>query len=213
MTLNPNPPVRSSVAPVIDYEPPARAAVPCRPVPPVSAPSSRPRRGQPPGLWPHRPARGGLAGPLQSAAVFADAALRRVLEAIDGRRPTAHLHPLLAAGLAESVLAARPVDRARGGPATLQRVRVQQVGSGGSASLDEGEAKLGPPHEHGGSASLDEGEAKLGPPHEPAEPTTAVEAFGTYRRGRRTHALACRIERVAGPGAVMAWQIVALHIG
>ncbi|OBK87604.1 Rv3235 family protein [Mycolicibacter sinensis] len=194
MTLNPNPPVRSSVAPVIDYEPPARAAVPCRPVPPVSAPSSRPRRGHPPGLWPHRPARGGLAGPLQSAAVFADAALRRVLEAIDGRRPTAHLHPLLATGLAESVLAARPVDRARGGPATLQRVRVQQVDSGGSASLDEGEAKLGPPHE-------------------PAEPTSAVEAFGTYRRGRRTHALACRIERVAGPGAVMAWQIVALHIG
>lgn len=175
MTVNPDPPVRSSVAPVIDYEPPARAAVPCRPVPPVSAPSSRPRRGHPPGPWPHRPARGGLPGPLQSAAVFADAALRRVLEVIDGRRPMAHLHPLLATGLAESVLAARPVDKARGGPATLQRVRVQPAGS--------------------------------------TEPTTAVEAFGTYRRGRRTHALACRIERLTGAGGVMAWQIVALHIG
>ncbi|MEO6793284.1 MAG: helix-turn-helix domain-containing protein [Mycobacterium sp.] len=38
---------------------------------------------------------------------------------------------------------------------------------GGSARLDEGEAKLEPPHEPGGSARLDEGEAKLGPPHEP----------------------------------------------
>jgi hypothetical protein len=73
------------------------------------------------------------------------------------------------------VLAARPFARAGGGPATLQRVRVQPAGS--------------------------------------AEPTTAVEAFGTYRRGRRTHALACRIERVAGPSGVTAWQIVALHIG
>ncbi|WP_185746562.1 CoA transferase [Mycolicibacter terrae] len=40
--------------------------------------------------------------------------------------------------------------------------------AGGSARLDEGEAKLGPPQEPGGSARLDEGEAKLGPPQEPA---------------------------------------------
>jgi DNA polymerase-3 subunit epsilon len=39
-------------------------------------------------------------------------------------------------------------------------------GPGGSARLDEGEAKLGPPQQHGGSARLDEGEAKPGPPHE-----------------------------------------------
>lgn len=41
---------------------------------------------------------------------------------------------------------------------------------------------------------------------------SAVEVSGSYRRGRRLHALACRIERVpagAGPG----WQIVALDIG
>src|SRR5690625_3713810 len=37
---------------------------------------------------------------------------------------------------------------------------------GGSARLDEGEAKPGPPQEHGGSARLDEGEPKLGPPQE-----------------------------------------------
>jgi hypothetical protein len=117
-----------------------------------------------------------LPPPLQSAAVFADAALRRILEVLDQRRPATHLHPLLVAGLAESVLSVRPVATAdRGGPATLQRVRVQPAGSG--------------------------------------EPTTAVEAFGTYRRGRRTHALACRIERVAATGDSTAWQIVALHIG
>ncbi|MGV0625971.1 helicase-associated domain-containing protein [Mycolicibacter minnesotensis] len=38
--------------------------------------------------------------------------------------------------------------------------------AGGSASLDAGEAKLGPPQEPGGSARLDAGEAKLGPPHQ-----------------------------------------------
>jgi hypothetical protein len=32
--------------------------------------------------------------------------------------------------------------------------------------------------------------------------------FGTYSRGPRVHAIACRIEQVAGR-----WQVVALHIG
>jgi Family of unknown function (DUF6459) len=36
----------------------------------------------------------------------------------------------------------------------------------------------------------------------------AAEVFGSYSRGRRMHAIACRIERVAGR-----WQVVALHIG
>lgn len=180
MTTDPTPPVRCTVVPVTDYEPPARAAVPRRGAPRASALCSRPHRAHPAGPGPDRPARGGLPAPLQSAAVFADAALRRVLEVIDGRRPPAHMHPLLAAGLAESVLSVRRgAAAARGGPATLERVRVQPAG--------------------------------------PVDPATAVEAFGTYRRGRRTHALACRIERVAraGPGTRvgMAWQIVALHIG
>lgn len=116
---------------------------------------------------------------LRSAAVFADAALRRVLEVVDGRRPPTHLNPLLVAGLAQSVLSVRPVSATgRTEPATLQRVRVQPAGSG--------------------------------------EPARAVEVFGTYRRGRRTHALACRIESVPEPkydGDNTAWQIVALHIG
>ncbi|OBH19914.1 methylmalonyl-CoA mutase family protein [Mycolicibacter sinensis] len=44
---------------------------------------------------------------------------------------------------------------------------VLRVGDGGSARLDEGEAKLGPPHRPGGSARLDEGQATLGPPQSP----------------------------------------------
>jgi len=41
---------------------------------------------------------------------------------------------------------------------------------GGSARLDGGEVKLGPPHGPGGSARLDGGEVKLGPPHGPGGP-------------------------------------------
>lgn len=174
MTLDPAPPAATAVAPVIDYEPPARATLPCRPAPPT-----RPRRENRAHPGPERPARNGLPPLLRSAAVFADAALRRVLEVVDHRRPATHLHPLLAAGLADSVLAVRPAAAAgRLAPATLQRVRVRPAGSG--------------------------------------EPPSAVEAFGTFRRGRRTHALACRIESVPGTATganSTAWQIVALHIG
>jgi two-component system response regulator AtoC len=49
----------------------------------------------------HAPA---MSAPMRQAASFADAALRRVLEVIDGRRPVAQLHGLLAAGLVDSVL-------------------------------------------------------------------------------------------------------------
>ncbi|MEB3032226.1 Rv3235 family protein [[Mycobacterium] nativiensis] len=176
MTTDPIASARTAISPVIDYEPPARASTPCRPAPPpVSAPPARQHRGHLPRRRPDRPSRNGLPPPLQSAAVFADAALRRVLEIMDGRRPPAHLRPLLAAGLAESVLSVRPSAASRAEPATLQRVRVRPAGS--------------------------------------AEPATAVEAFGTYRRGRRTHALACRIEREPVSGTGTAWRIVALHIG
>ena len=37
----------------------------------------------------------------------------------------------------------------------------------------------------------------------------AAEVFGSYSRGRRMHAIACRIERVTAGR----WQVVALHIG
>lgn len=154
-----------TVLPVIDCEPPPRTR-PSRS--PASASPIR-RRGRPP-----RPDRAAATTPpssMRTAAAFADAALRRVLEVIDRRRPGAQLYPLLLAGLADSVLAARPASRTDA--AALQRLRLQPAG--------------------------------------PDDPATAAEVFGTYRRGERIHALACRVEQTAAAGA--GWRIVALHIG
>ena len=108
--------------------------------------------------------------PMRQAAGFADAALRRVLEVIDRRRPVAQLNGLLAAGLVDSVLSANRLVGGPGGVAVLRRLRLQAVGG-------------------------------------PAGPA-AAEVFGSYSRGRRTHAIACRIEQLGGR-----WQVVALHIG
>jgi hypothetical protein len=68
---------------------------------------------------------------MRQAAVFADAALRRVLEVVDRRRPAAQLRPMLAPGLVDSVLAiggaagGRPPAR---GAAVLRRLRLQPCG-------------------------------------------------------------------------------------
>jgi hypothetical protein len=116
-----------------------------------------------------------MSVPMRQAASFADAALRRVLEVIDRRRPVAQLQGLLAAGLADSVLSANRLTGGHDGVAVLRRLRLQTVG------------------DHDAFA--------------------AAEVFGSYSRGRRMHAIACRIERVTpavGPGR---WQVVALHIG
>ncbi len=166
MTANPIPPGPLAVLPVVDYEPPARAVGHRRP--PASA-HSRSRR---PPVPADRAAPVALPPPLRAAAAFADTALRRVLEVVDQRRPPAHLHPLLAPGLADSVLPGRLGRPAEA--AVLQRIRVQAIG--------------------------------------PDDPPAAVEVFGSYRRGRRTHALACRVQRTPA-GAGPAWQVVALHIG
>ena len=42
-----------------------------------------------------------------------------------------------------------------------------------------------------------------------ADAFAAAEVFGSYSRGRRMHAIACRIERMDSGH----WQVVALHIG
>lgn len=112
---------------------------------------------------------------LRQAAAFADAALRRVLEVIDRRRPAAQLRGLLAPSLVESVVA---VGRStaghapgREGAAMLRRIRLQPAGN--------------------------------------REPDSAAEVFGSYSRGRRIHAIACRVERAAAGR----WMVVALHIG
>ena len=113
---------------------------------------------------------------MRQAARFADAALRRVLEVIDRRRPISQLNGLLAAGLVDSVLSANRLTGADGGVAVLRRVRLQAV-----SSSPDGFA--------------------------------AAEVFGSYSRGRRMHAIACRIEAVGPPDGAGRWQVVALHIG
>ena len=70
---------------------------------------------------------------MRAAGGFADAALRRVLEVIDRRRPLAQLRPLLAGGLVDSLLPA-VVRQERHSPARLRRLRIQPVGADGTAA-------------------------------------------------------------------------------
>ncbi len=115
---------------------------------------------------------------MRQAAIFADAALRRVLEVIDRRRPAAQLRPMLAPSLVDSVVsvgrAATGLAAGRDGAAVLRRMRLQPAGH--------------------------------------RDPETAAEVFGSYSRGDRMHAIACRVERVPVGGATR-WLVVALHIG
>lgn len=116
------------IAPVADYEPPAFGGPPVLPPPAVV-------RRRPPSPAPtvlHAPTAGVHAreaaqfAHAREAAQFADAALRRVLEVIDRRRPPAQLRGLLAPGLAETLPAA---GRYGGiGTARLRRVRAFPVG-------------------------------------------------------------------------------------
>ena len=102
-----------TVVPVTDYEPPISA--PRRP-----SPVGRPVRtlaAVPP--LPEQPA-------AHAAAAFADAALRRVLEVVDGRRPFAQLQPLLGDGLADTVIALAHSSRGTSA-AQLRRVRLRIV--------------------------------------------------------------------------------------
>jgi Family of unknown function (DUF6459) len=62
---------------------------------------------------------------MRQAAVFADAALRRVLEVIDRRRPVSQLRPLLVARLIDPV---QSVSVSPASVAVLRRMRLQPVG-------------------------------------------------------------------------------------
>lgn len=157
-----------TVTPVVDYEPPTLSH--------MSAPPSAPLRRAPSSPRPHAVQQAPAAPPsdqLRGAAVFADGALRRVLEVIDKRRPLTQLRPLLAGGLFDALPAMTRLDTTQQTAAVLRRVRLQ------AADGDE----------------------------------TAVEVSATYSRGRRVHALACRIERRVTLTGAQRWQIVALHIG
>jgi len=113
----------SAVSPVVDYEPPAFGEPPM--LPPATAVLRRPRRPAQPATQPPAP-------DVRAAAAFADAALRRVLEVIDRRRPLAQLRPLLAAGLVDSLLAGP--SRHAGGAARLRRVLAQPSRPDGTAA-------------------------------------------------------------------------------
>lgn len=78
----------------------------------------------------------GLDPPLAAAAsLFADAALRRVLEVVDRRRPVTQLRPLLTPALVDAVGSMSRMSRSRNtAPATLRRVRLRPAGPDATAA-------------------------------------------------------------------------------
>ncbi len=123
-------------SPVVDYEPPPVGALPVSPCPPPSPAAlhrhtPRPLRSvpAPAAVRPHT----GELTPPRAAAVFADTALRRVLEVTDRRRPVAQLRTLLAPALFDAVVASTRTGPG-GGAAVLRRVRLR------TAEVHDGEA-------------------------------------------------------------------------
>lgn len=110
------------VSPIVDYEPPLSG----EPQRAVRIPRPRRLPPAPPGGQ-----SGENRGQVHAAATFADAALRRVLEVIERRRPLAQLRPLLAPGLVDSLMAGAGYA---GGVARLRRVRAQLTGPQGTAA-------------------------------------------------------------------------------
>lgn len=107
-------------SPIIDCEPPARGATHGA-APHVA--TLRPRTPRHP-----RPAAvvGEVPAP-QTAVLFADATLRRVLEVMDRRRPVTQLRGLLAPSLMDMAQTLARVPQA-GGAAVLRRIRLRTVG-------------------------------------------------------------------------------------
>ena len=115
----------AAVIPLPDYEPTAFGGPPVPP--PATGP--RPRRRPASPLVPvriHDTA-------TRAAALFADAALRRVLEVLDRRRPLAQLQPLMAVGLVNSLPALAGAHRGAG-LARLRRVVAQLARPDGTAA-------------------------------------------------------------------------------
>lgn len=98
-TPAPGPPL---VSPVVDYEPPPVGMAVCR-----ATPTLRRRTARTSSIPAERSSRRAAArepAPPRTAVTFADAAVRRVLEVIDRRRPVAQLRPLLAPTLIDTVI-------------------------------------------------------------------------------------------------------------
>jgi hypothetical protein len=127
MTASPIPPEPASfTTPIIDCEPPPVGITACPPPSPAAlhrrtprpSPRSSGRR------YPQQPVpRDPL--PPDAVVVFADAALRRVMEVVDRRRPIAQLRPLVAPALIETVTALTRAPHTAA--ATLRRVRLRMV--------------------------------------------------------------------------------------
>lgn len=112
------------VSPVIDYEPAPVGSAPA-PCPPPTRAALRRRTSRPP----QRPvvhAASPEPAPPRAAVVFAEAALRRILEVVDRRRPLAQLHGVVAPALIDTVL--ELTRSPHSAAARLQRVRVRMVG-------------------------------------------------------------------------------------
>jgi Family of unknown function (DUF6459) len=121
MTASRIPPEPASfTTPIIDCEPPPVGITACPPPSRAALHRSTPRGLRP---VPHPMPRDPL--PPRAALVFADAALRRVLEVVDRRRPIAQLRPLVTPALIDTVTALTRAPRTAA--ATLRRVRVRMV--------------------------------------------------------------------------------------
>lgn len=126
----PSPPTgrRSFTSPVVDYEPAPVGSV-GEPCPPPSTAALH--RHTPRPLRPSRTTE--LANPAPRAAVvFADMALRRVLEVLDRRRPVAHLKPMLAPPLLDTIAALSRLGHGNGSAARLRRMRLHNPGPRGA---------------------------------------------------------------------------------
>ncbi|KUH93962.1 hypothetical protein AU188_07295 [Mycobacterium sp. IS-3022] len=128
--------VRTAVIePVVDCEPAPVGIGTCPPPTPKAL--RRSQSGGPGGrvVHPQQPAPMAPVrepAPSRAAVAFADAALRRVLEVIDRRRPVAQLRPLLAPALIETVLTMTRSPHSAA--ATLRRIRLRMVEDGGPAA-------------------------------------------------------------------------------
>jgi Family of unknown function (DUF6459) len=133
-----------AVTPVAEYEPPTSNVENvghCRQSHVTlrrrDALAPRPRGNSPPQATTtmvKAPASVAMSAPMRQAATFADAALRRVLEVIDRRRPAAQLRPLLTPSLVDSVLSVGRALAGSEGAAVLRRMRLQPVGDPANAA-------------------------------------------------------------------------------
>jgi hypothetical protein len=115
-----------SIVPVIDCEPPVGPPRRTSPLAAVRRPSRRRLAAVPPVQ--HQTS-------AHAAAMFADTALRGVLEVVDGRRPFAQIRPLLGDGLADTVVAlARSRPAAGRSAAQLRHVRLRIVDRDGDVA-------------------------------------------------------------------------------